>query len=510
MDKEIKEQIVSIRRRKGRDEKRQQFEIDSDVAAFIRNDLLIRGTFYNDGYTAYFFFREEKRLIEIGRDNIEFIITLGRYGLNSSEKIYGYVLADLYREAFECGQKTEVHRLAYYNQDTFTVYLFNHENQIYRISPDSVELADNGEDGILFLSDSTAIPFEVGVPAQPGSYIDDVIFSKVNLSPDELLPDERRLLLIIFFYAVFFESFMPTKPILAFIGEKGSGKTTTLRMIGILLFGKNFNVTPLTQDPKDFDAAVTNSAYVAFDNADAGYKWLEDKLAIAATGGSVKKRELYTTNRLVNFPIHCFIGITSRTPEYRRDDVADRLLIMKVERLKGFISERILLSGVMDSRNKIMSEVVSHLLEIVRALKSHGQVIESISFRMADFARFATVLAQYAGIEEKVKIIFEKLSTEQFEFANEGDPIEDLLLKWASIPQNQGREVSANTLNKELAELAEKEGMAFPYKGNVQGFAQRLNNLWSHLGSNFESTKREGKSRKKLYSFKPRKEETDK
>jgi hypothetical protein len=76
---------------------------------------------------------------------------------------------------------------------------------------------------------------------------------------------------------------------------------------------------------------------VAFDNADATFKWLDDKLAIAATRGSVQKRELYTTNKLIDFPIHAFVGITSRTPQYRRDDVADRFLIMKIERLDCYV-----------------------------------------------------------------------------------------------------------------------------------------------------------------------------
>ena len=43
---------------------------------------------------------------------------------------------------------------------------------------------------------------------------------------------------------------------------------------------------------------------------------------------------------MVEFPITAFVGITSRTPHFRREDVADRLLLFHVERLKeGFVAE---------------------------------------------------------------------------------------------------------------------------------------------------------------------------
>ena len=50
-------------------------------------------------------------------------------------------------EAFACGTRAEVNRVAYYNSATFTVYVFNHHNQIYRITPDAINLVDDGTDG---------------------------------------------------------------------------------------------------------------------------------------------------------------------------------------------------------------------------------------------------------------------------------------------------------------------------------------------------------------------------
>ena len=48
---------------------------------------------------------------------------------------------------------------------------------------------------------------------------------------------------------------MRTKPILAFIGSKGSGKSITNRKVGLILFGDAFDVMPLTDDSKDCDSS---------------------------------------------------------------------------------------------------------------------------------------------------------------------------------------------------------------------------------------------------------------
>ena len=111
---------------------------------------------------------------------------------------------------------------------------------------------------------------------------------------------------------MFFPELFPTKVILAMVGAKGSGKTSLLLRLGQLFFGPAFAVSNFTTDAKDFDAAITNEAFVVVDNADQPIAWLEDKLAVAATGGSLKRRLYYTTNKLVDFPITAALAITSQ------------------------------------------------------------------------------------------------------------------------------------------------------------------------------------------------------
>jgi hypothetical protein len=108
----------------------------------------------------------------------------------------------------------------------------------------------------------------------------------------------------------------------------------------------------MSHEPRDFDAAVTGDAFVGIDNADANVPWLDDKLAVVATGGMLKRRKYYTTNQLIEYPITAFVAVTSRTPYFRREDVADRLLLFHVERLETFGAESALLGELTAHRNQ--------------------------------------------------------------------------------------------------------------------------------------------------------------
>ena len=494
-------EIYRIRQKQGPWDKRRDFEINAEVATAVTKDLKHRGKFYNDGKTVYFFFNEHKKLITIDENDDECLLMLSKYGINGTESIYRYLISELQIKAKTDGISTSVYRFTYFNATTSTLYLYNYANQIYRITPEHIDLVDNGTDGVLFRSDPKSEPFDCDYDKSQ-SLLDRIIIGRINFDEDSLSISERKLLFIMWFYSMFFENIMPTKPILAFIGIKGSGKSMTARRVGQLLFGSTFNVATVNDDVKDFDAAITNAPYVVIDNADSKSSWLEDRLAIIATGGVIKRRELYTTNRLVDFPVSCFLAITSRTPKFRRDDVADRLLIMRLKRFETFVAEKTMLDEVLQMRNQIMSEVIDHLQQVVQALDKFKGSNFTSTFRIADFADFAIKVARFTGIESMMQTIFDKLSHEQSRFTLEGEQIYELLSEW--VQDNENMEVTSDTLCRELAAVAEKQGGIFIYKGKTRSFAQRLGNLRPNLEEFFYITDRDGGGHKKLFSFRPR------
>ena len=456
---------------------------------------------------------KQKEVVEIQKDDTEFNLLMARYSILKAEPIHRYLLEALRVQAFEHGKKTEVHRLAYFSKPTFTLYLFNLRDRVYRISPDRTETVNNGTDGVLFLSDPKCKPFEIKPGARASSPLEEVLFSRINFSSDCLTVAQRKLTFRIWFFSLFFESLMPTKIINVLIGPKGSGKSFVLRVVGMLLFGESFNVTPVPEDRRDFDAAVSNSHYLVVDNADSKCDWLPDRLATVATGGSIKRRDYYTTNKLVEFATHCFLAITSRTPHFRRDDVADRLLIHKVKRIDNFIAEAELLAEVINRRDDAMSEVVEELQRMVQALQESCGERMSFTHRMADFASLA-VRVSSPDHREEVKAILDLLSKEQSSFSLENEPIFDLLLEWAK--ENPGREISNPNLCKELATLAEKLEVPFPYKTvsentgqpeyQTKSFGHRMSLLRANLERFFVIEKRSAGGHKTLYKYTPKPE----
>jgi len=337
------------------------------------------------------------------------------------------------------------------------------------------------------------------------SVIDYALISRINFSKDNLSPNEKRMVFILWLLSIFFESIFPTKPIMALIGEKGSGKSIIARMVGLLMFGEGFNVVPLSNDPSDFDAAVTNSLYVAFDNCDSPSPWLNDRLALVATGGNIAKRSLYTTNELVDIPVKCFLALTAHSPQFTREDVAERLLIMNVRRLERFLPEHEILTEILRLRNLLMREVVGYIQEITRALKGWTGPSEGSRFRVADFADFALKVAQYAGVEAEMKVVFRKLSSEQSSFALDDEPLVELLREWAAA--NPNAEVTNAELCTALGALAGVNGAHFAYK-TPRAFGQKMKNLRSNLTEFFDINERPAGGHKKLYTYAIKQRET--
>lgn len=476
-------EIFQTRQKQGEHDQRREFEINHEVKRIVVKDLTERGRFYHDGPRGYYFLTDEKRLIALDDADKELSCLLDRYGLNTVEKTCEYVKEALHIESLARGEATRVHRLAWFNAERYTLYLYNHANRIYRITAETIELVDNGTDGVLFLSDVRNETFELVAEENLDDLFHQTSVARVNFDPDSRLSvEEQQVLLSLWFLSMFFGSILPTRTLLAIVGPKGSGKSYTLRAIGLILFGSRFEVQSLPDKEDAFDAVVTGTHFAAFDNADSRVKWLPDRLAICATGGSVSKRLLYTTNTLVNYAIDCFVGITARTPHFNRDDVADRLLLLRVKRFAEgqYLGESALKDMVLRQRNRLMTSVVRQLQEVVAALQlTHGREYRT-SFRMADFATFALRLAHVEGNRAAVERIFDKLQEEQSAFAVDDDQFIGLLLEWLEKEENLDREVTAKEIFQDLSVLARQSERKMPVASS-RALGQRLGHLEVNL-----------------------------
>jgi len=466
--------------------------------------LIKAGNFVKNAEGRFYFHSATKQLLEL--DSFEFgALFSDIFGINPTEPEYKFTLADLNTEAHLRAKESQIYRLSFYDKKNNLLYVDRFDGNIYRLDGKKVELVDNGTDGIVFTKQATWEPYQyIDGSSSDGLFsrllVDDIPFEKDTFAP--IKADEQRIVFALWIFSLFFESLLPTKPILAFIGEKGSGKTTALRRVLRFMFGNRVDVIGLERGKEDaFIATITHNFLVVFDNLDGKIPWINDRLALASTSSSTQRRRLYTTNDVATFEHRCFIGLTSRNPQFKRDDVVDRLILLKVERLGDFRPESKMMQLVISQRDTLWTEIINDLNTILSYLPAISGGPKT-KFRMADWADLCWRIAQSQGIADVFDNILKKLSNEQAKFTLEDDPLYISLVLWLEKQDNVGREVDAKTLFNELSNIAESEKLDWNYKSTIS-FAKRLTNINSNLVQVLGAKEIKDSRGRKYYCFYP-------
>lgn len=476
------------------------------IAELIISELLNLGKLYKANNLYYIFLKEDKRLICISDEPLELKALFTKWGINASENLYKYILNELYVYCISHAEQVDIHRFAYFNPKTFFLYLYNGKKEILKISPNKIEIIENGDDGVMFMELNNYEPFKIVEFDNKIDYVEKYLTDNLNIDKDASMLNlkTQNTLAKIWFYSLFFESILKTKPIFAAIGNKGSGKTTFLRRVGQILFGKKFDVTSVGNDCKDIDTIITNNYYVVIDNLDNPTKALNDTLARIATGQVIKKRKLFTTNVELEFEVKCFVALTSRTPQFTRDDVADRLICIYLERFGLFQDENNLCRKVMDNRDKIFSFIVAKLQKIIKKLENKQNEEYKVDFRMADFAVFALKIAENKQEQKELEKIFATMIKIQNEFTLRDDVLYLILKEFVKNTDNKGKRFTPAQLYIRFKEKADEMGLLKSFEvvyKNPKSISTRLRNIKDNISDEILMNYEKGHSNQFYYSF---------
>lgn len=476
------------------------------IAELIISEVLNLGKLYKANNLYYIFFKENKRLICISDEPLELKALFTKWGINASENLYKYILNELYVYCISHAEQVDIHRFAYFNPKTFFLYLYNGKKEILKISSNKIEIIENGDDGVMFMELNNYEPFKIVEFDNKIDYVEKYLTDNLNIDKDASMLNlkTQNTLAKIWFYSLFFESILKTKPIFAAIGNKGSGKTTFLRRVGQILFGKKFDVTSVGNDCKDIDTIITNNYYVVIDNLDNPTKALNDTLARIATGQVIKKRKLFTTNVELEFEVKCFVALTSRTPQFTRDDVADRLICIYLERFGLFQDENNLCRKVMDNRDKIFSFIVAKLQKIIKKLENKQNEESKVDFRMADFAVFALKISENKREQKELEKIFATMIKIQNEFTLRDDVLYLILKEFVKNTDNKGKRFTPAQLYKKFKENADEMGLLKSFEivyKNPKSVSTRLRNIKDNISDEILMNYEKGHSNQFYYSF---------
>lgn len=332
-----------------------------------------------------------------------------------------------------------VHRVAHWDAERGVLYLSNHNNQILRLDGNGIKLLDNGEEGVFFHFDPRLMPFQfdetklaaavnyfetltperdvpwgkiwegisVGLNLNTfyqSSLLNQYLISRAKFAPPDaenpVNEGQQRLLLILYFFSLFFESLMKHKPITCFLGLMHSGKSTTATAIGKVLFGGSFTGGTIPHDARSLKQVIGEHYYYEIDNLDDKVpNDICDVLAGASTGAGSEERMLGENKGSIFIDPHCFVVITSREPKFKRPDVVDRLLVFRMGKIEEdkVKSPTWMERTLLEHRDAIMDEVIVNLNSIVWILnwwrdweREQGPDYEPPGniFRIADYEEF--------------------------------------------------------------------------------------------------------------------------
>ena len=226
------------------------------------------------------------------------------------------------------------------------------------------------------------------------------------------------------------------------------------------------------------DAALVNNHLIVLDNVDGRHSGLENQLALAATGGMIVRRKLYSDNEQVSQRIQARVFCTTREPNsFTRDDIVSRLLYLPCSSRETFVSEAELLQRIDDNRPAFWRYVLSIAPKICDVLTKQ-QRCKPLPYRMADFAQFALQIAPVLGwSKEEVIAAFDALEVEKLAFSSEHSLLPEalrLLAKsYGAKAPNSKQWMSASEMLE--AVTREWDRGPFPFR-NAQSFGTRLQN----------------------------------
>lgn len=436
----------------------------------------------------FYFYKIEKKLYNLDSP-IWYYWLHALTGINPASREFSYFIEDC-RTAASFSPRRKITKLAYWDDVKKVLYVSRFDGVVFRIDGESITEEVNGEN-ILFYDDQLWSPYEL-----VDGNIDDELTRQTSILPN-WDGNEEMLGLVFrsFILTIFFSELCPSRPFLALVAEKGSGKTTALRIMLKNIFGPNAQVIGVPVKNEDFRVAASANRIMVIDDFNTYKKGMQDRLAGMATGMRDEVRKLYTTNDRLNINYNIWIAFAAVTPDtLKRDDLTDRLIILPLKRIdslkddkqKSFNPDRDFNQLATTNRNIWWTNVMRRLLKAVALIKD-GKLEHSSPLRNADWE---TVARLFAMIENKMDIwndFIYYLTAERSNFLLDGDPICDAIEKaMADNLLPYGEEMTAREVYNLLTKALYGDSKSFDgWFKSPQSFSKRFSSIKTDLAKRY-------------------------
>lgn len=194
--------------------------------------------------------------------------------------------------------------------------------------------------------------------------------------------------------------FLPKGPfvLLELLGEQGSAKSTTARVLRRLADPSTAELRGEPREVRDLIISAANSWLAAYDNLSSLPLWLSDALCRLATGGGLSTRMLYTDDEEKLFDFQRPVEITGIEDVIVKPDLLDRAIVAYLPPLSD--TDRRTEREFWERFDAAQPRILGALLTAVAAgLRRRPEVKLERPPRMADFATWAVACEPALGFQ---------------------------------------------------------------------------------------------------------------
>ncbi len=464
-------------------------ERSQQIAEAVLEWLHGRGRFYfhvdhPDFASVMYFDAARKLLLPVQSDSFQAWLS-DCLGINRADRTFSFIQSAVETEGLS-ERATAIEPSTFWAARPGVIYLSSGPGHMARVSAGGVTMVDNGVDGVLFPCGATLAPWNLTDPVDP--FEGCRLFRDMSTSA----PHGRDLFDI---WTMSLPTNQRTKPPLVISGDVGSGKTRLIRGV-FELFGIPDRINAVLKDKEDdFWSGVNVGGLSCADNADTKVEWFPDALAIASTGGSREKRKLYTDSDNVVLKARAWICVTSANPSFASDaGLADRLLVVRLDRRKGNTAETTLSDEIVQKRDAGLSYITYALS---RALADEEPVPGGLNKRHPDFAQMAVRIGRAVGRGAEVVMALMAAEADKGMFSIENDNIGAALLELVHIGPFKGTAA-------ELVGAITRVDPSFMGKLSPKTLSKRMAKLWPHLERVFKiGQERDNHTKMLIYTLQP-------
>lgn len=197
-------------------------------------------------------------------------------------------------------------------------------------------------------------------------------------------------------------AFIPDIPhhILILLGNQGSAKSTTSRMIKKIVDPSKVDISSMPRNIEDLIIQATSSYMLVLDNLNDIKKEYNAVFCQLATGGHYNKRKLYTDDESVIFPLQSNVILNGINYVTEQPDLLDRSIVVPLKPIKS--KDRRTEKEIFEEFDEELPLVINAIFIIISKAKAiHKELqIENLP-RMADAVKWGCAIVEAMGIDHE-------------------------------------------------------------------------------------------------------------